>query len=363
MGSGGPGCKLLLPGVSLPPEAEPGPPANERRRVAAAVTRDLPRVMRLIIVAVVFGVLVNASFTLLTTDRHTLRALRQIGWEYLLLAAVLALVPLLAESLRLLIWARFFGRPLRLTDTIRCVCAGQVGSALAPIALGNAAAKTGMLVERGLTTGEAAAVEGLSVLEDSAFFVLAMPLVAYLTGAWHMEVVRHARAAVAHKLTPPWFVAGFMAFLISAGTAAALLARRRGRLFGFRDAFGDVWKRGKSRLIITVLLMGVHWVCRYSVITAVALALGLHENPLRLFFLQWFVFGVMAFVPLPGAALGAESAFYFVYNGTLPDWSIGVMTAGWRFFTFYFLVIVAAVALVVMPHEQRRSGPSKAIRG
>jgi len=339
----------------------PSPPGPERPRVTAAVARDLPRAMRFIVIAVVFGVGVNIAVTLFTTERRTMAALRDIAPAYLLLAAVLALLPLLMESLRLLVWARFFGRPLKLQDTLRCVCAGQVGAALAPIALGNAAAKTAMLVERGLTAGEAAAVEGLSVVEDFLFFVIALPVAAWLTGAWHLEVVRHARAAFAHRLTQPWVVAAFIAVLVVAGTVFGMLARRRGSLFGFRDSVRDVLRRGKSRLLVTVLLMAVFWVCRYSVITALAAALGLHENPIRLFFLQWFVFSVMAFVPLPGAALGAESAFYVVYSGILPDWSLGVMTAGWRFFTFYFLVIVAAVALVILPHEHPNTRATDAV--
>ena len=54
------------------------------------------------------------------------------------------------------------------------------------------------------------------------------------------------------------------------------------------------------------------------------------------------------FVPTPGAVLGAESAFFLVYAGVLPPWAVGVMTAGWRFFSFYFPVILAALLLATL---------------
>jgi hypothetical protein len=321
-----------------------------------AVVWDFPRAMRLVVLAVVLGVGANVALTLVTKDRGSLEALRHLTPGYLVLALTLALVPGVMESVRLLVWARFFGRRLSWLDALRCVMAGQVGASLAPIAVGNAAAKTAMLVERGLTPAEAAAAEGMSVIEDFLFFVLALPVAAVVTGAWRHPLVASAGQALAIRLTSPWVVSGLIAALLAAAAIMIWLMRRRGRLFGVRDALKDVWRRGKSRIAITTLIAAVHWSARYSVVAALALSFGVHENPVRLFFLQWFVFTIMTFVPLPGAAVGAESAFYLVYNGILPEWSLGVMTAAWRLFSFYLLVIIAAVGLVVLPHRPRTEG-------
>lgn len=324
--------------------------ALERQTRAAAVARDFPRVRKLLIALVALGVGVNVVFTLFTTDRRALDALSHIAPGYVALALLLAVVPWLMEATRMRLWAHFFGKPFTLLDALRCVWAGQVGAALAPIAVGNAAAKTAMMVDRGLTTGEAATVESLSVIEDFLFFVVALPAAAIATGAWRHPVVTSAGAALRSRFTSPGIVAGFLGVLIIAGAIIVLLTRRRGRWLGLRDNLRMVLRGGKTRIALTVLIAAVHWSCRYSVVAALALSFGVHDNPVRLFFLQWFVFTIMTFVPLPGAAVGAESAFFLVYEGILPEWSLGVMTAAWRMFSFYLLVILAATLLVVMPH-------------
>ncbi len=335
----------------------------ERRSRAAAVVRDFPRVKKFLIALVAAGVGANVVFTLLTTDRQAWDALGHITPGYVVLALGLAVMPWLAEAARITIWARFFGRRFSYGDALRCVWAGQVGAALAPIAVGNAAAKTAMMIDRGLTTGEAATVESLSVIEDFLFFVVALPLAAVATGAWRHPVVTTAGAALRIRFASPWIVAAFIAVLIAAGVVIALLTRRRGRWLGLRENFKLVGRVGKGRIALTVLIAAVHWGCRYSVVAALALSLGVHENPVRLFFLQWFVFTIMSFVPLPGAAVGAESAFYLVYNGILPAWSLSVMTAAWRMFSFYVLVMIAAVILVVLPHPTAPQTPVAAAPG
>jgi uncharacterized membrane protein YbhN (UPF0104 family) len=219
------------------------------------------------------------------------------------------------------------------------------------------------MVDRGLTPGEAAATESLSVIEDFLFFVAALPVAAIVTGAWRHPLVTTTGAAIRSRFTSPGVVAGFLAVLIAAALVVYLLARRRGRLVGLRENLAVVWRRGKARIALTTLLAAVHWSCRYSVVAALAASLGVHDNPVRLFFLQWFVFTIMTFVPLPGAAVGAESAFYLVYDGILPEWSLGVMTASWRLFSFYALVITAAVLLVVVPHGPAVGASARTVNG
>jgi uncharacterized membrane protein YbhN (UPF0104 family) len=58
--------------------------------------------------------------------------------------------------------------------------------------------------------------------------------------------------------------------------------------------------------------------------------------------LQVFVFALMTLVPTPGAAGGAEVMFSLIYRAFLPAGTIGLVTAGWRFLTFYFLLLLAA---------------------
>jgi glycosyltransferase 2 family protein len=115
-----------------------------------------------------------------------------------------------------------------------------------------------------------------------------------------------------------------------------------------RRAAALVARRGRSRFAITLLLTGIHWGARYSVIAALALFLGIPFDPVLFWLLQWVVFTFMSFVPTPGATGGAELAFTAVYATLLPPGVIGLATAAWRLFTFYVPVGLAAIFFTVL---------------
>jgi hypothetical protein len=133
-------------------------------------------------------------------------------------------------------------------------------------------------------------------------------------------------------------------------------ARRRLRrtLRDARTAFALIALRGKARFTLTLGLTAGHWIARYSVISALALFLGVPFDPVLFWLLQWVVFTMMSFVPTPGATGGAEVAFTAVYATLLPSGFVGLATAAWRLFTFYVPVALGAVLFAVTSRTVRR---------
>ena len=76
-------------------------------------------------------------------------------------------------------------------------------------------------------------------------------------------------------------------------------------------------------------------------------SIGIEANYLELFFMQWMVYLAMAFVPTPGASGGAEAAFYFVYKSILPESLLGIVVAGWRIITYYYILLLGVVLLQI----------------
>ena len=114
----------------------------------------------------------------------------------------------------------------------------------------------------------------------------------------------------------------------------------------FFSAYKLVGQRGKGRFLAAIGLTTGLWLARCSVATAVLYGLGQQVDPILYFLLQWVVFMMMVFVPTPGAALGAEASFSAVMDGFVSEGILGVVTAGWRFFSFYLPLLLA---LAVMP--------------
>jgi uncharacterized membrane protein YbhN (UPF0104 family) len=100
-------------------------------------------------------------------------------------------------------------------------------------------------------------------------------------------------------------------------------------------------------------LTALQWICRYSIISLLLASMGIPVRPVLFMVLQVFVFALMTLVPTPGAAGGAEVMFSLMYHAFLPAGTIGLVTAGWRFLTFYFLLLLAAALSLLFGMQPR----------
>jgi glycosyltransferase 2 family protein len=353
-------------------------PAPPQSRFSAG----LDRIFRTSLVFVPIGVLANLALSWFATDHSVLRNLDRLDRRYLYLALVLALVPWFTNALRLLVWARFIGIALRFRDTFRIALGAELASSVFPTSSGGEVFRWGMMVQKGVSKGQAASIVTLGYLEDLLFFATALPAAVVLSNAWELPVLRSLGRQLRRQATLSvlvivgvLFALGFLWRMLLKGGLGARSRRRSLRLTGrlrrrFRRTwhdFGGVWKlvvaRGKTRFALTFLITAVQWSCRYSVMTALAYFLGAPVDPLLFFLLQWVIFTAMLFIPTPGASGGAEAVFYVVYEALLPRGLIGIATAGWRLLTFYFQLALGSViftALNVSEARDRAAGGPRA---
>lgn len=333
----------------------------------------LQKLFRTTMVIVPIGVLGNVAFSLLVTDRDLLAALHEFPREYLLLAVALGLVPWITNTLRLLIWTRFLGFPLRFREAFQMTLAVDLGSAVSPTAVGGGFFKWGMLVQRGITPGAAASITTFPTIEDGIFFAVAVPLAVVLTESWNLPVFHRVAEQVQDNAPAALGTAALIALLTWLAVRLILtgglgertqqrsirfLARTRRRVRSTwgdaREVFRLILRGGKSRFALSLSLTAIQWIARYSVISALVAFLGEPVRPVLFWVLQWVVFTLMAMIPTPGAAGGAEAAFFFIYSAFLPDRVIGLATAGWRFLTFYLQLGLAALIFFLLNLRTRR---------
>jgi glycosyltransferase 2 family protein len=306
------------------------------------------------------GIIGNIIFSFVVTDRAMVRSVVHVAPGYFVLAAVLCIVPWFTGSLRLFLWSRFLGGKIRYWDVFRIVIGAELGAAVSPPLIAGSAVKISMLIRRGFTGGAALSLSVLESLEDSVFFLFMVPIALTLSSSWGLPIVKD----VAKRLGHPAF------WVLLAGIAAALcivitLARRSGWLRkapvlrtlveaikssyrNFKTTFHTIASGGKSIFALTMALTTFQWLCRYSVISLLLAGMGIPVQPLLYMALQVIVFALVTFVPTPGGAGGAEAMFSLLYRAFLPAGAIGVVTTAWRFLTFYFLVLVAAVLALLL---------------
>ena len=326
------------------------------------------KIFRWIFLLVATGVTGNLLFSLWTIDRASLDSLVRFDLRYLILAALLSLVPWAGHTLRCAIWTRFLG--YRIRAIFKVAISTELVASITPTAIGGGPLKVAMLVQNRLSPGAAACLTTLATFEDAVFFLISVPIALGISSALNMPVFAAIRNPL-YELNWAWVT--LIALLV--GVTAILLSQRRllfknpgfqrfrVRFLGFWSDFKNVYamigRRGKSRFMLCLCISGIQWTCRYSVAAALVASLGLPVEPVRFFALQWLVDVLAMFVPTTGAAGSSETLFYLLFQSVLPTEVLGIVIAGWRFLTFYFVLILDGILLYILTQfgkPKRQSG-------
>ena len=305
------------------------------------------------------GVLANLAFSWYATDNGKALDWSRFSVVYLVPAAFLSLLPWFWHAVRLAIWSRFFGVEISAIDLLRIAIATDVGAAIAPQAVGGAPVKMAMLVQQGYKPGTAASVTLLGNFEEVVVFCLIIPASLFMTRPWQNPLWQH----IGHFLEKNgWLLLTGMLFLLALLHILKRMAvldrviQKTSRWWqhlasDFRQAVKLIWLKGRRPFIWSILVLSVQWITRFAVLLAVLRALGISDNFLHFFLLQWMIFVAMIFVPTPGAAGGAEAAFLLVFGRTIPMTLLGPALTGWRFLTYYFMLLVGVGLLWFLSHR------------
>ncbi len=356
--------------------------AENKRTVHAAdpVKNGIPALLKRAVFLIPLGVAGNMLFLFLSSSGLSLPALSPLSLFALALAALLGIVPWFTDSLRLYIWGRFLGARVSYPEFIGVVIGGELGAAVSPPVIGGSAVKTALMVRLGIPAGTALSLTLLSGIEDSIVFLVLVPLALTVSSSWNLPFVQSGLSFLHAPLI--WAACGtitaaVMILLLMRKAPAAPQSRERqagaepeghpglgDRLRqGRRDfvlIFSLIAARGKMRLALTLIVSVVQWICRYSVLTALVMSLGLPAQPLLFFSLQVILFPAMNAVPTPGAAGGAEALFSLLYRPFIPADSLAVVMIGWRFLTFYLPAVLGAVGFTINGIRTSLSGKARA---
>lgn len=349
--------------LAMEADAQKSDPGARARR-----DKILRTVARWGLVVILIGVAANVGLAIWSIRSGAARVVGSVSPAWLVLAAILGLVPIVTHAMRIRLWSGFLGAPTTFLQALRASFGTELGSSVSPKAIGGAPVKIGMLLESGQTTGTAASIVLLDNIEDVVFFAFIAPAIAFLSARWEIPEVRAAVERVLDKIAgaAPWVlgIAVLVAVVVwwrrrgTDGAASGAPHRRsafqRART-DFLAAYALIGRRGKLRFLLAMVITTFHWAARCSVATAILFGLGVPVDPVLFFLLQWVVFATMVFVPTPGAALGAEASFAAILDGFIPEGLLGLVTAGWRFLTFYLVLLVGLAAVPLLGRITRAS--------
>ncbi len=297
---------------------------------------------------------------------------RLVAPGLLLVAAAIAFVPMLANSLRFALWGRFLGLGLGFRGGLKVVTGTMVTNSITPSAAGGMPIKMLFLLGEGVPARRAATLISLQTVEDTLVMTSLAALCLTLSGFQLVDFVARQPGLVNEigtDLAILAAVAGGVLVLL-AGLAAALAAgllgeRPRARAAALvaraRDFGGHVvsdWlgvlRRGKGMALANLVLALAQWLARFSMAGIVLAAFGQDWHPALYWLLQYLVQSISSVVPTPGGAGGAEAGFLLLFA---PFVAAGVLVAAmstWRLIFFYLPLAGAALVFFLLQRGARQ---------
>ncbi|MCI0697960.1 flippase-like domain-containing protein [candidate division KSB1 bacterium] len=312
------------------------------------------------------GLLISIAYSAFTVDSAALSAFSQFSATCILVLAGMLILPWLADTIRLQIWLRFLGKRERFTEVFRMTLASEMASALVPAAIGGNGARLGWLITHGIAPGAASSIMLLSALEDMLFFALAVPAALLLSSEAQVGISPDKLWDMlqTHELTGMRGIGFLTMGIIALGSMGWILwklvpERFKARLIKLNDkikqqivlakqTLRQMIVRGGWRFFVTVSLSGLHWACRFSMLTVLLVGLHHYVDPFNFFASQWLVFMLMKLFPSPGGTGGAELAFLALYQSFLPENLLGLLVGAWRVLTFTLPVGLATLIFLAL---------------
>lgn len=286
----------------------------------------------------------------------------------LVLAAFMALVPMTCEMIRLTIWSRFLGVPTRFSGAAYIISGTMIANMLTPSTTGSPAIKWGLMQTRNVPADKASTLLSVQVSEDVTVILSLLTICVTGVGAQRLTALLERPEikglSTGQAATILMVVAAIIAVIIlvlfalhRSGRARFLATLRRRIRIGRKRVIRDwrqILRRGKAIAATTLTLAIIQWSVRFSVVTAIIIALDGRFQPLLYWGLQWLTVSFAALVPTPGGVGGAEAAFLVLYSPFMGGARLLAAMAAWRLLLYYWPALIAGISLYLVGALDRR---------
>lgn len=359
------------------PRSDDAPRPNERDVLGRHLAR-LPR-KTLAIALSVLPVVALANIAVLVWSLGGIDLGQRLVAPHLLaLAALLVFVPMIANSLRLMMWGRFLGLGLGFASALRVITGTMVANSVTPSAAGGMPIKVLLLMGEGIAVRRGVSLISFQAAEDALVLFGLVGLSLAVSGFAMFDFLASDTAYFANLeqalRTAAWVALGLVLALaligglLVTGVLGSRLrewsARRWRPLRASAAIIAGDWRalahRGKRIALCNLCLALLQWTIRFSIAGLVLAAFGTGWQPALFWLLQYLVQSISSTVPTPGGAGGAEAGFLLLFSPFVERAVLVPAMSTWRLLFFYLPLAGAAVIFFVLRRRQVRWGTLRA---
>lgn len=311
-------------------------------------------------------VIFSAVFILLTVffvdgPEKILQTVEKLNVRYLIMALLTVTLSWFFEACALQKLVHVRAHSIRLGEAFRATTTGILFNQLTPLSSGGQPMEIYVLSQMGIPVGL-----GMSA---AMMLTLIYHLYIFLFGAVTIATFYAFQGATLARVAPfLWagyilnlFTTGvFIAIIVSEKKTLALLKKlvhwaKKLRIIrdeekaftkvsnemqSFNDAFRFLRQEGLGRVIIAGIYYFLALTALYIVPYWVFRSFGM-RYPVHLVIMGTIAVAfVTSYIPLPGASLGAEGGFYFIFSYFFPETQgLGLIVVFWRLVTFYYPIV------------------------
>ncbi len=299
-----------------------------------------------------------------------------IGW--LIIALLLPIVAILAEGLKyyLMIW--FSTRRRRLFVSVKTAAIGKYFDNVTPLGSGGQAFQIYYLYKKDIPSGVAGSlpIAAFSMMQ-LAFFLIS--IVVFITNGSVINSGAFRIAAYIGSVFTIFVPLVFIAFMIIPKTSERLilfvlnilhklklvrnvqkrLKKIRKFEVDFKNSILFLGASGKL-VIVTFILSLIYQLALCSIPYFVVIASGGTASWFDVFSLTIFTYAAIAFIPTPGNAGAAEFSFALIFTmlqGGVIYWAMMF----WRISSYYFVILIGLIFLLIQHTEINRDDTEEII--
>lgn len=336
----------------------------------AASPPDGNKVLQRLIFVIVAGVLAHIIFIIFTTEKDAIKAIYNFKTVHIALILFLINLSWSMYALRILLWSAFLKEKISFTQAFRIVITSEIASAVSPTSVGGAPVKAGLLLQKKFQPGNVAFILTYGVIEDIFFYITGVLLTFLFSEGLMMSAGKQLLITLEFftlEISVLIIFCALLVLLYKKGIFPSLEILKRyipepvkalkERLAkNLLHSMDDMKKNyalaatnGKKFMVGSFLLLLSQWMARFTILVCLLFSFNVDIPFRQVYISQWIVQVMMLFIPTPGGSGGAEAAFLLVFDKYVPDQLSFLMVSAWRLFTYYLILITAAVSFLVIP--------------
>ncbi len=301
--------------------------------------------------------------TLFTVDASTWTALQEINIYYLVLITAVTIMAWLLNGLKLKVLSSGVGFKLKLFKAVELGLIDRFFSNITPSGIGGQPIKTAAMMKFDISSGKASAVVVVELLLRLLFFVFSLPFVIYKISDLFFDYVSpiYLNIGVAVLITTLIIVIYLMLYkveyllklsfsLLNLKLFKKIIGKKK--VYSWKRILAEeirifnstIWTYLKSGLIeifSAFLLTIMLWMLRFTVLYFIIRGFNLEVDLSFIILIQLLIYTAVLFIPIPGGS-GIEVLLAAILSRFFPLSLVGIITALWRFFTYYSYIFVGS---------------------